>query len=152
MASNNRNYNATVLLTQFHDGTLSPGSGDSSETDTDTKSTFGKSTTIGKNKLGKGTFGKLKPSSSKIGRCENCSTSFTLYQQKEDLLRLSLKERLAALKDDPLSIAEVPPQLCARCRECKCAKNPQNYMRNQVLQDMIENKYRFVKSKTGNRW
>ena len=78
------------------------------------------------------------------------STAFKLYQEKSSLAKLSVKDRLDYLTQDPMSLPEIPPLLCNTCQECTCNKSPQNFLKDRLLKEALDDKVKF-NSKSG-RW
>ena len=71
------------------------------------------------------------------------AVGFKLFQEKSSLAKLSHKDRLDYLKEDPLSIAEIPPTLCASCKNCPCNRHPQNFLKNEILKEELNDNLTF---------
>ena len=79
----------------------------------------------------------------KANEASCASTGFKLYQEKSSLAQLSLRDRLEYLKEDPLSLAEIPPALCNSCQNCTCNKNPQNFLKDELLKEALNERIQF---------
>ena len=99
-------------------------------------------------KLGRGIFSIRPffepPGEHVSGDVRSCAAvGFKLFQEKSSLAKLSHKDRLDYLREDPLSIAEIPPTLCPSCKECPCNKHPQNFLKNEILKGELNDNLTF---------
>jgi hypothetical protein len=93
------------------------------------------------------TKGRAKIYSQQEWVCDSCSTSFKLYQQKSEIMKMSKKDRHDQLASDPFSLAEQPSFLCNSCRNCGCFRSTQNYLKDQCLQNEMDKTIEFDETK-----